>query len=64
MRFDPDDDFRDALVEASGGNDTINVRKLGHWLARREGHIVGGLRLVKARKTGSAQNWCVEEVKT
>ena len=64
MRFDPDDDFRDALVEASGGNDTINVRKLGHWLARREGHIVGGLRLVKAPKTGSAQNWCVEEVKT
>lgn len=64
MRFDPDDDFRDALVEASGGNDTINVRKLGHWLARREGHIVGGLRLVKAPKTGSAQNWCVVEVKT
>lgn len=60
MRPDADEDFRDALIEASGGIDTVNVRKLGHWLSRQEGRVVGGLRLLKARKTGSAQNWCVE----
>lgn len=62
MRLDADEDFRDALIEASGGIDSVNVRKLGHWLSHNEGRIVSGLRLVKARKTGSAQNWCVEEV--
>jgi len=62
MRMEADDDFREALIEASGGNDSVNVRKLGHWLAHQQGRIVRGLRLVKARKTGSAQNWCVESV--
>ncbi len=60
--LDEDDDFRDALIEVSGGAVSINVRKLGHWLAHKEGQIVSGLRLVKAPKTRSAQNWRVEEV--
>lgn len=60
MRPDADEDFRDALIEASGGIDTVNMRKLGHWLSRQDGRVVRGLRLVRARKTGSAQNWCVE----
>lgn len=61
-RLDEDEDFRDALVEVSGGGAHINVRKLGHWLAQKEGQIVAGLRLTKAPKTRSAQNWRVESV--
>lgn len=57
-----DEDFREALIEASGCTDSINVRKLGHWLSRHEGRVVNGLRLIKARKTSSAQSWGVESV--
>lgn len=64
MLPEAEEDFREALIEASGGIDSINERKLGHWLARQEGRVVNGLRLIKARKTGSAQNWCVESVVT
>lgn len=62
MLPEADEDFREALIEASGGIDSINVRKLGHWLSRQEGRVVNGLRLIKARKTGSAQNWSVESM--
>lgn len=62
MLPEADEDFREALIEASGGIDSINVRKLGHWLSRQEGRVVNGLRLIKARKTGSAQSWCVESM--
>lgn len=56
---DGDDNFHDALIEAAGGNEPINVRKLGKWLARHEGKIVGKLRLRRATKTRNAENWAV-----
>lgn len=61
VHLDETDDFRDALAEAAGGNESINVRKLGHWLARNEGRIVGPYRLRKAPKTRNAENWQVVE---
>lgn len=42
--------LREALVEAAGDNrDTINTRKLGHFLGRYEGRIVEGLKLVSEK---------------
>ena len=61
VHLDETDDFRDALVEAAGGNESINVRKLGHWLARNEDRVVGHYRLRKAPKTRNAENWQVVE---
>lgn len=61
VHLDETDDFRDALAEAAGGNESINVRKLGHWLARNEGRIVSPYRLRKAPKTRNAENWQVVE---
>jgi len=55
--LDDADDFRDALVEASGSNELINVRKLGNWLSRNEGKIAGPYRLRRAPKTRNAENW-------
>lgn len=54
-----DDDFQDALIEASGGSEPINVRRLGKWLARHEGRIVGNLRLHRATKTRNVESWTV-----
>lgn len=61
VHLDETDDFRDALAEASGGNESINTRKLGHWLARNEGRIVGAYRLCKGPKTRNVENWQVVE---
>lgn len=61
VHLDDTDDFRDALAEAAGGNESINARKLGHWLARNEGRIVGPYRLRKAPKTRNVENWQVVE---
>ena len=59
--LDDSNDFRDALIEAAGGNESINTRKLGHWLSRNEGKISGVYRLRRAAKTRNAESWEVVE---
>lgn len=56
------EDMNDALLDATGDRGAINPRKLGQWMKRHAGQIVGGLRLVKAPKTRNAENWRVESV--
>jgi hypothetical protein len=56
------EDFRDALAEAAGGPDTVNARKLGHWLARHEGRVANGLRLRRGSGGGNVECWRVESV--
>lgn len=57
-----DDEFHDALLDATGGNETINSKKLGKWLARQEGRVVGPFRLCRAPKTRNAESWSVRSV--
>lgn len=61
VHLDDTEDFRDALIEAAGGNESINARKLGHWLSRNEGKIAGVYRLRRAAKTRNAESWEVVE---
>ena len=61
MHLSDKDDFREALVEAAGGHDCINTRKLGKWLARHEGKVVGPHRLRRAPKTRNVESWMVAE---
>ncbi len=54
-------DFYEALVDATGGTEPINVRRLGHWLSRNEGKVVGSNRLCRAPKTRNVESWHVLE---
>jgi hypothetical protein len=49
------------LQEITGDRHSPNVKKLGHWVKRHAGQVVGGLRLVKENVTRSAQVWRVEK---
>jgi len=40
----------------------INRKKLGHWISRNAGRIVGGLRFEKAEGNTSAEKWMVKSV--
>jgi hypothetical protein len=42
----------------------INRRKLGTWISRNEGRIVGGLRFQRGDGHTAAQQWCVKSVKS
>ena len=41
--------FRDALMLAGGDRGILNSRKLGNWLARKAGRMVGNQRIVKGK---------------
>lgn len=42
-------DLKDVLMEIAGDRDAVNSKKMGHWLLKREGRIVDGLRI---KRTG------------
>jgi hypothetical protein len=50
------------LREITGDRHTPNVKKLGHWVKRHAGQVVGGLKLVKSPTTRNALVWQVEPV--
>lgn len=41
------EDFREALLAVAGEGSAINIRRLGKWLARNQGRIVNGMKIVK-----------------
>jgi len=73
-RFDPDHghamadhmhpELREAVLRIAGDRGGINTRKLGNWIARYEGRIVGGLRLTRdmMQAHGSVVQWVVQRL--
>ena len=57
-----DDDLHDSLIEVSGGQGSVNQRKLGRWLSRNEGRVVNGKRLLRAPKSRNVESWQVVSV--
>ncbi len=50
----------EVLQEVTGDRHAPNVKKLGHWIKRHAGQVVGGLKLVKSPTTRNAIVWQVE----
>ena len=48
-------ELADALERIAGDRGSINSRRLGKWLAAREGRIVAGLRFVRSRAADHAR---------
>ena len=40
------EDFREALLAVAGEGSAVNARRLGKWLARNQGRVVGGMKIV------------------
>jgi hypothetical protein len=38
-------DLNDVLMDIAGERDVVNAKKMGHWLLKREGRIINGLRI-------------------
>ena len=56
------EEFRDALRDVSEERGEINTRRLGRWIARRQGRIVDGMRFEKSSGRTSAERWSVKSV--
>ncbi len=56
------EELREALLEVAEEKRDINRRKLGRWISRNEGRIVGGLRFERAEGNTSAERWRVRQV--
>jgi hypothetical protein len=41
-------DIKDVLMEIAGDRDAVNAKKMGHWLLKREGRIIDGIRIKRA----------------
>jgi hypothetical protein len=50
-------DFREALLAVAGEAGVINGRKLGIWLARNQGRVVAGRRIVQAGLNAGTMTW-------
>ena len=60
--FQKNEELREALLEVAEERKEINRRKLGRWISRNEGRIVGGLRFERAEGNTSAERWIVRQV--
>jgi hypothetical protein len=49
----------DALNEVAADRGAINRRRLGRWISKHEGRIVGGLKIERSRKTTAVESWRV-----
>lgn len=55
-------ELREVLHDIADEKGEINNRKLGWWIKRHAGRIVGGLRFVRTSGNSSAEKWRVESV--
>jgi putative DNA primase/helicase len=53
-------DFREALLVVAGDGGYINSRRLGNWLGKNKGKVVGNLRLVPSTMQRGENRWKVE----
>ena len=56
------EELRDALCDVAEERGEINTRRLGKWIARREGRIVDGMRFEKSSGRTSAERWSVKSI--
>lgn len=54
--------LREVLIEISDQGESVNRKRLGRWIARHAGQVVGGLRIESARRTANAESWKVVAV--
>ena len=57
--FSPDAELAEVTREIAEERGAINRRRLGRWLARHQGRIVNGIKLVRASKTSGSERWQV-----
>lgn len=55
-------ELREVLHDIAEEKGEVNRRKLGWWIKRHAGRIVGGLRFVRTKGNSSAEKWRVESV--
>jgi len=55
-------ELREVLHDIAEEKGEVNRRKLGWWIRRHAGRIVGGLRFVRTKGNSSAEKWRVESV--
>ena len=49
-------------MDIAGENGNVNARRLGRWISRKQGRIVGNLKIEKSRLSTNAEKWVVTEV--
>jgi hypothetical protein len=54
--------FLEACMDIAGENGNVNARRLGRWISRKQGRIVGNLKIEKSRLSTNAEKWVVTEV--
>jgi len=59
----PDLELYDVLNEIAGEKGKIEPRRLGNWIARREGRIVGGSRFARCGENNKTVLWIVQNVR-
>jgi hypothetical protein len=55
-------ELREVLHDIAEEKGEVNRRKLGKWISRQAGRIIGGLRFVRTKGNSSAERWRVESV--
>lgn len=58
------DELNEVLLDITGDRERVSTRKLGRWIARRTGRVVGGLRFVKTLSKRNSLKWRVESVES
>lgn len=57
--FVPDVELAEVVREIAEERGVINRRRLGRWIARHQGRIVNGVKLVRASKSSGSERWQV-----
>ena len=55
-------EFREALLAVAGEGSRINGRRLGHWLSKHQGRVVGGHKFSNPSIRGGQSVWILEHV--
>jgi len=55
----PDPELAEVVHEVSEERGVVNRRRLGRWLARHQGHLVDGMKLVRASRISGSERWQV-----
>jgi hypothetical protein len=53
-------EFREALLAVAGESGAINSKRLGNFVAKSKGRIIGGKRLVREGDIGGSARWRLE----
>lgn len=62
LAYGNNEELREILQDIAGERDTINRKRLGHWIKRHQNRIVDNMRFVRDPGSFSAAAWRVESV--